>query len=139
MTRGRSRVWTVGLCTLLLAVCSEEDPAITALREVQQTDTPDRATLIALYSATGGPNWRDRTNWHTLESIRNWRGVSTNSAGFVTELSLSGNNLSGTLPPELGDLAHLRRLILYGNQLTGLIPPEPRRYDHISLCHNRLV
>ena len=141
MTRGRSRAWTVGLCTLLLAVCSEEDPAITALREVEQTDTPDRATLIALYGATGGPNWRDRTNWHTLESIRNWRGVSTNSAGFVTELSLSGNNLSGTLPPELGDLAHLRRLILYGNQLTGLIPPELGRLSELTrldLRHNRL-
>ncbi|MXW09884.1 MAG: hypothetical protein F4X47_01550 [Gammaproteobacteria bacterium] len=126
MTRGRSRVWTVGLCTLLLAVCSEEDPAITALREVEQTDTADRATLIALYSATGGTRWRDRTNWHTPESIRNWRGVSTNSAGFVTGLSLSGNNLSGTLPPEVGDLTHLRRLTLYGNQLTGPIPPELR-------------
>ena len=141
MTRGRFRVWAVGFCTLLLAVCSEEDPAITALRQVEQTDTADRATLIALYAATGGPNWRDRTNWHTAESISNWRGVSTNPAGFVTELSLSGNNLSGTLPPELGDLAHLRRLTLYGNQLTGPIPPELGRLSELTrldLRHNRL-
>ena len=141
MTRWRSRVWAVGFCTVLLTVCSEEDPAITALREVEQTDTPDRATLIALYAATGGPNWDDRTNWHTPESIRNWEGVTTNSAGFVTELSLSGNNLSGTLPPEIGDLAHLRRLTLYGNQLTGPIPPELGSLSELTrldLRHNRL-
>ncbi len=141
MTRRRSRVWAVGLCTVLLAVCSEEDPAITALRQVEQTDTADRATLIAFYGATGGPNWDDRRNWHTPESIRNWEGVSTNSAGFVTELSLSGNELSGMLPPELGDLAHLRRLNLYGNQLTGPIPPELGRLSELTrldLRHNRL-
>ncbi|MYD00248.1 MAG: hypothetical protein F4X13_13375 [Gammaproteobacteria bacterium] len=132
MIRGRSRVWAVGFCMVLLAVCSEEDPAITGLREVEQTDTADRATLIALYSATGGTRWRDRTNWHTPESIRNWRGVSTNSAGFVTGLSLSGNNLSGTLPPEVGDLTHLRRLTLYGNQLTGPIPPELGRLSELT-------
>ncbi len=141
MTRRGSRVWAVGLCTALLTVCSKEDPAITALREVEQTDTADRAALIAFYGATGGPNWDDRENWHTPESIRNWEGVTTNRDGFVTELSLWSNNLSGTLPPELGDLAHLRRLNLYGNQLTGPIPPalgRLRELTRLDLRHNRL-
>lgn len=141
MTRRRSRVWVVGLCTVLLTVCSGEDPAITALRQVEETDTADRATLIAFYNATGGPNWGDRTNWHTPESIRNWEGVSTNSAGFVTELSLSENNLSGTLPPVLGDLAQLRRLVLTDNRLTGPIPPELGQLSQLTrldLHRNRL-
>ena len=57
MTRRGSRVWAVSSFAVLRAACSEEDPAITALREVEETDTADRATLIAFYSATGGPNW----------------------------------------------------------------------------------
>ncbi len=141
MTRRRSRIWVVGLCTVLLTVCSGEDPAITALRQVEETDTADRATLIAFYNATGGPNWGDRTNWHTPESIRNWEGVSTNSAGFVTELSLSENDLSGTLPPVLGDLAQLRRLVLTDNRLTGPIPPELGQLSQLTrldLHRNRL-
>ena len=125
----------MGLCAVLLTVCSKEDPAITALRQVEQTDTADRATLIAFYGATGGTHWEDRTNWHTPESIRNWKGVSTNSAGFVTELVLDDNNLSGTLPPELGDLTHLRRLVLDDNELTGSIPPELGKLNGLTMLN----
>jgi hypothetical protein len=32
--------------------------------------------------------------------------------------------LTGTLPPELGDLSELTRLILDSNQLGGSLPPE---------------
>lgn len=57
----------------------------------------------------------------------------------LEQLTLSGNSLTGPIPPELGRLSRLVVLKLNGNALTGPIPPEPRRYDHISLCHNRLV
>ena len=56
----------------------------------------------------------------------------TNRDGFVTELVLSENDLSGTLPPELGDLAQLRRLVLDDNQLTGPIPPELGRLGQLT-------
>ena len=39
-------------------------------------------------------------------------------------LSLNGNQLTGTIPPELGSLTNLERLYLSDNQLTGPIPPE---------------
>ena len=127
MTPRRSRVWLLGFCTALLAVCSD-DPAPTAPpppAPPEQANAGDRAALIAFYNATGGPtNWREAKNWNTSESIDKWHGVLTNLAGFVTELSLPGNNLSGTLPPELGDLEHLRWLVLDGNELTGAIPAE---------------
>ncbi len=47
-------------------------------------------------------------------------------------LDLSSNQLSGTIPPELGQLTGLNVLDLSGNQLRGTIPPEldfmARRY-----------
>ena len=39
-------------------------------------------------------------------------------------LYLEGNRLTGSIPPELGDLTNLQRLILGANQLTGSIPAE---------------
>ena len=130
MTPRGSRVWVLGICTALLAVCSD-DPAPTAPTPTPPPPPPeepaaaDRAALIAFYNATGGAtHWHEAKNWNTSESIDKWHGVLTNLAGFVTELSLPGNNLSGTLPPELGDLAHLRWLVLNGNELTGAIPAE---------------
>lgn len=125
----RSRVWVLGFCTALLAVCSD-DPAPTAPTPTPPPSPPedpaaaDRAALIAFYNATGGPQWHEQRNWNTTESIANWHGVLTNPDGFVTELSLPGNNLSGTLPGVLADLAHLRWLVLEENDLTGPIPPE---------------
>ena len=39
-------------------------------------------------------------------------------------LTLSDNQLTGAIPPELGNLTNLRELYLYDNKLTGIIPPE---------------
>ena len=54
--------------------------------------------------------------------ISEWYGVTTDGNGRVTELDLDGNQLSGEIPPELGNLANLTRLYLDGNQLTGCVP-----------------
>ena len=39
-------------------------------------------------------------------------------------LSLGGNELTGSIPPELGNLTNLIELILRENQLSGNIPSE---------------
>ena len=82
----------------------------------------DRAALAALYDATGGPDWTDRTNWTSDEPIGAWRGVATDADGRVAGLALPGNDLAGTLPAALGRLTRLRRLDLGGNRLGGPIP-----------------
>jgi len=42
----------------------------------------------------------------------------------LTELSLYSNQLSGSIPPEIGNLTALTVLSLRSNQLSGSIPPE---------------
>ena len=85
---------------------------------------PDRAVLELLYHATNGSRWRYRDNWLTDEPLWAWHGVETGRDGSVTGLTLDGNELTGRMPPELGQLKSLTRLLLYSNELAGPIPPE---------------
>ena len=78
--------------------------------------------LIALYSATGGDNWVNKTGWLQTTTPCTWYGV-TCEAEHVTRLSLPSNNLRGALPSEIGDLTALKWLYLWGNAVTAL-PPE---------------
>ena len=86
--------------------------------------SPDRATLVALYHATGGPNWDDNRNWLSNWPIGQWPGVTTDGDGRDTGLNLSFNQLSGQIPTELGKLTSLQILGLGDNQLSGAIPAE---------------
>ena len=92
----------------------------------------DAATLAAFYNATDGPNWSDNTNWLTDAPISDWSGVTASNivnGGAVGEcvvrrLYISFDRLSGEIPAELANLAHLQYLNLKGNQLSGMIPIE---------------
>ncbi len=98
----------------------------------------DRAALIAFYHATDGPNWTNNDGWLSDGPLDSWHGVTTD-AGRVTEIDLFdyearvGNGLSGTIPPEIGDLTNLERLVLYDSQLSGAIPPELGNLANLEL------
>ena len=82
----------------------------------------DHAALIALYDATGGANWTNRTNWRSNAPIGQWHGVTTDDGGRVTQLLLRENNLNGPIPAAVGNLTGLVRLDFQGNQLSRSIP-----------------
>ena len=85
----------------------------------------DREILSVIYDATGGPDWHNNVNWLSDLPTEQWYGVTTDSSGRVEGLELESNNLTGTLPGELGQLAMLRSLKLARNdQLTGPLPRE---------------
>ena len=84
----------------------------------------DRAALAALYNATGGRNWVNRTNWFSNRPLSEWFGITTDGNGRVTALLLSDNALSGPIPTALGNLANLQRLYLQGE------PAERADPDH---------
>ena len=65
------------------------------------------------------------------------RGVARSQAdesGRVAQLALYGNQLSGPIPAELGQLTNLERLSLSDNQLSGPIPAELGQLTSLEFC-----
>ena len=57
-------------------------------------------------------------------------------------LNLGWNGLTGSIPPEIGNLTNLTYLNLYSNQITGEIPPEIgnlTNLTHLRLGYNQLT
>lgn len=75
----------------------------------------DSLVLIDFYNATGGDNWTNNSGW--LESgvaLEDWYGVRVED-GRVIEINLGNNNLTGTLPISLIDLAGMRFFYVWQN------------------------
>ena len=110
--------------------CLEEDPnrryqtpgeLAAALSSPSITDW---AALVALYEATNGDNWSKNDNWLTDAPLGDWFGIETDANGRVTKIEFDGNELSGRLPHELGNLTNLQCLWLGNDNLEGRIPRE---------------
>ncbi len=127
-----------------------------------------RYSLTVLYFATGGPPvdhntdfslkrrggpWRNPTNFLTPNHECEWKSSVMKGEGRgggirrcdadknVVELSIY-NELSGTIPSELGRLSFLRTLYLGRNNLVGTIPTELgmiKPVASISLQYNQLT
>ena len=80
--------------------------------------TPERDILIAFYKATNGDNWTKNTNWCSDRPLDEWYGVRTDGEGYVMEMYLDDNNLTGTA--RLSGLSRLMTLYLSGNHFTGV-------------------
>jgi len=90
---------------------------------VNQIPFAECTALVALYNSTNGPDWADNSGWLETDTPCTWSGIECTD-GYVRDISLSYNLLTGILPPELGDLSHLRVLGLTVNRLHGSIPAE---------------
>jgi len=103
-------------------------PVAAAAPQVQNPDDgaqyhiseAEYSALVDIYYITSGNRWRNHSGWLNPKAA-SWFGVNV-SDGHVIELDLSENNLTGRLPPSLGDLPMLRRLDLSGNFLIGSVP-----------------
>ncbi len=79
------------------------------------------SALETLYNQTGGSHWENAEGWLSELSPCQWYGV-TCRGGKIVALELTNNQLSGTIPAEIGQLAYLENLDLRNNQLSGNIP-----------------
>ena len=104
----------------------------------------ERSALIALYNSTGGGSWYINENWKKPPlaadgfalpgTEKEWHGVICNPENTaVIRIELGYNNLSGTIPAQLGNLTQLEELRLYGNNLTGGIPSQLGSLTHLTV------
>ncbi len=95
----------------------------------QNCRSSDSLALVSLYNSTAGTNWLN--TWNLNLPVSSWYGVTLSNDGCnVTDLNLSNNNLTGTIPSQIGNLNALESFCLFFNNLSGNIPSE------ISNLHN---
>ncbi|MCE7041287.1 T9SS type A sorting domain-containing protein [Dyadobacter sp. CY312] len=119
-----------------------------------QTLEDDRLSLVALYNATNGDDWTNKTGWNPSgapgDNPCGWYGV-TCEGGRVTELNLRKNATFGYLPVEIGNLSALEVLNLNANDpgdlqgwggISGVIPAELgnlTNLEYLDLGGNRFT
>ncbi|WP_428275802.1 leucine-rich repeat domain-containing protein [Candidatus Palauibacter sp.] len=106
-----------------MVTATERSSGLSAAAHVLVGGAP-RDVLLYLYTVLGGSGWTDDRNWGTDAPLGTWHGVSTDRQDRIIGLGLSGNGLTGSIPPQLATFSALRRLDLYDNDIEGPIPPE---------------
>jgi len=119
------------LLIISLIIASPLAQAATDCAAVTEIPSTECEALITLYNSTDGDNWTDNSGWNVTNTPCSWYKV-TCSGGDVEQLDLSDNQLSGTIPAELGNLTRLTSLDLNSNQLSGSIPAELGNLSNIE-------
>ena len=106
--------------------------------EVNENTTPTEVTLWGVVYSIENTTELDLSGSGLTGSIPPEIGNLTN----LTELDLDGNQLTGSIPSEIGNLTNLTELDLEGNQLTGSIPSEIGNLTNLEsmyLSNNQLT
>lgn len=137
-------VWflIVGIVFLLV---SAGHPSVSAqpsdfCSQVTEIPSAECAALVAVYRSMNGSQWRNAGGWMVSEQPCEWFGVECRD-GYVIEISLRDNLLSGIIPPEIGNFQRLQYLELDGNQISGNLPSEIGRLEllrGLNLRNNQL-
>ncbi|KAJ0018744.1 hypothetical protein Pint_11753 [Pistacia integerrima] len=101
----------------------------------------DQQALLALKAhITHDPSNLLATNWSTSTSVCNWIGIRSGARHHrVTFLDISSSNLTGIIPPQLGNLSFLTILGFQNNSFYGYLPDELaqlRRLKYLDFSYN---
>ncbi|XP_052877368.1 probable leucine-rich repeat receptor-like serine/threonine-protein kinase At3g14840 [Gossypium arboreum] len=113
----------------------EVEALISISQELRKTDWN-----FSIDPCSGGDNWLDEST--PANNVTCDCSFNNNTICHVTHILLKGQNLSGTLPPNLTSLPYLQEIDLTRNYLSGPIPPEwgsSTRLVSISLFGNQLT
>jgi Leucine Rich Repeat (LRR) protein len=134
MSRAHSHSQSVAKClflfsVLLLAICA---PRALAQETINPKPLPEprdavvrereRKALIEFYNALGGPDWIERDFWGSDRPVGEWHGVTTDADGYIVQLTIYDNNLTGPLSAAVCRLARLHTLHLSFNKITSALP-----------------
>jgi len=111
--------------------------AVTNCAPPAQTEIPkpECDALLAFYHDTNGANWINNSGWNTSHTPCSWYGITCNG-GHVQQITLSGNQLTGLLPPSLNSLLNLEKLDLSNNNtLSGTLPPTWGSLSNLQLLN----
>ena len=123
-------------------ITAESGSVSARIEVVVEIPDPDREALVMLYNATGGPDWRNSSNWLSDAPLGEWYGVTTDEDGRVDGLVLTENNLDGPLPADVIGIEKLQVIDVRYNNLTGMIPSglaEPEAVTWFALGHNQFT
>ena len=121
---------------LVLSCCMYMPNSLIGTVAAQTNISTDQAALLALKAhITSDPQKILTTNWSTSNSnICNWVGVTCGVGHLrVTALNLSYMGLTGSIPPQLGNLSFLVQLEFRNNSFHGTLPSELSRLRRLKL------
>lgn len=107
----------------------------------KKSSASTKETLMAFYYSTGGNSWSNQQNWGKLDvDYCDWFGIVC--VKNKIRIVLNDNNLSGSIPPEIGSFKkQLAALDLTKNKISGIIPNEIGRLvsmKKISIHENNI-
>jgi Leucine-rich repeat (LRR) protein len=84
----------------------------------------ERAALLDLYARTNGSGWTQSAGWNGPPGSEcTWFGITCDPAQTaVIGIDLHANNLTGSLPADLGSFANLTAFSVFDNRLAGSLP-----------------
>lgn len=89
--------------------------------------------LETLYNNTKGNQWYRSDNWLIGDPCSNhWYGITCTNEGYINNIDLHANNLSGHIPSYISYLSNLKYLHLHDNDLTD-IPTEIYDMDNLII------
>ena len=95
----------------------------------------DRQGLVALFNQCNGRNWYNNWNWLTDKPFEEWYGVIVNSSGRLISLCLNCDNLSGSLPKEIGNWRQVLSVNFNNNNLTGYLPKQVKNWKCLEVAN----
>ena len=128
---GNTATTTVGV-SLLLSECS--NGTVVPRPRSNPHLVRDCSMLLAGRDTLAGTGSLD---WSANTRINDWQGVTVHPtpSPYVRVLLLTEQGLTGSIPPELGGVADVRRIDLDYNTLTGAIPRELGSLPDLELLY----